>query len=269
MKGPRPWDNPTIRGFITEWLQQATPDVPPRWPGDTARWRYSEWGQPHCPEAGVRLTGNPNVAMERFEYLFTRMARKLHSKQHGTIMEYIERRLKGESGVAAVSDERRPTPAKPDRGSDEVPEMPEEYRKTLEEFNKQLDKSPAARLARLCEKVDRLVAEKRDAEALTAAEEAIEIVKSNPQAAAISPSYYATSLNNLAVVFDDHKRYADAEMLYLRAVTIIEKECKAEDQRKRGRIFKNLSNFYTKMGKTDEAKRIEGRARAIGAQDGP
>ncbi len=75
----------------------------------------------------------------------------------------------------------------------------------------------------------------------------------------------ATSLNNLALVYDDQGRYAEAEPLYQRSLMISEIALGPEHPH----VATSLENYATLLretGRTSEAERMEARAKAIRAK---
>ncbi len=72
----------------------------------------------------------------------------------------------------------------------------------------------------------------------------------------------ATSLNNLALVYDDQGRYAEAEPLYQRALPIFEKALGPEHPD----VAQSLENYAALLRETereDKAEEMEARAMAI------
>ena len=72
----------------------------------------------------------------------------------------------------------------------------------------------------------------------------------------------ATSLNNLAVLYNAQGKYVEAEPLHQRALAIVEKALGPEHPN----VAESLENYAAllhKMGRNDEAARLEARAQAI------
>jgi tetratricopeptide (TPR) repeat protein len=77
----------------------------------------------------------------------------------------------------------------------------------------------------------------------------------------------ATSLNNLAGLYDAQGQYAQAEPLYRRALAIFEKALGPEHPK----VATSLENYATLLRKTQrpaEAETLEARAKAIRAKHG-
>ncbi len=75
----------------------------------------------------------------------------------------------------------------------------------------------------------------------------------------------ATSLNNLALLYQDQGRYADAEPLYKRALAIAENVLGPEHPN----VAPSLENYAILLratGRTAEADKKEARAKAIRAR---
>ncbi len=75
----------------------------------------------------------------------------------------------------------------------------------------------------------------------------------------------ATSLNNLALLYQAQGHYAEAEPLYKRALAILEKALGPEHPH----VAQSLENYAALLGETaraDEAERMEARAKAIRAK---
>jgi tetratricopeptide (TPR) repeat protein len=75
----------------------------------------------------------------------------------------------------------------------------------------------------------------------------------------------ATSLNNLAALYETQGRYAEAEPLYQRSLAIREKALGPEHPS----VATSLENYATLLRKTereDEAEEMEARAQAIRAK---
>ncbi len=75
----------------------------------------------------------------------------------------------------------------------------------------------------------------------------------------------ATSLNNLAGLYDNQGRYAEAEPLYQRSLAIREKALGPEHPD----VAQSLENYAALLRNTelnDEAEKLEARAKAIRAR---
>ena len=72
----------------------------------------------------------------------------------------------------------------------------------------------------------------------------------------------AESLNNLAALYQAQGKYAAAEPLYKRALALWEKALGA-DHPHVATVLGNMAEFYKKIGRNDEAKGFEERAKAI------
>jgi tetratricopeptide (TPR) repeat protein len=72
------------------------------------------------------------------------------------------------------------------------------------------------------------------------------------------------SLNNLAYLYDCQGEYAQSGPLYKRALEILEKALGPEHFRV-GQVLSNMAERSRKMGKNDEAERLEARAAKIRA----
>jgi tetratricopeptide (TPR) repeat protein len=72
----------------------------------------------------------------------------------------------------------------------------------------------------------------------------------------------ATSLNNLALVYQAQGRYADAEPLYERALAIKE-EALGPDHPEVAVTCENMAELYRQIGKEGKAEKSEERARKI------
>ncbi len=72
----------------------------------------------------------------------------------------------------------------------------------------------------------------------------------------------ATSLNNLALLYDSQGKYAQAEPLYKQALAIKEKVL-GPDHPDVAIVLENMVEFYKKIGEVDEAKRLEERVKGI------
>jgi len=75
----------------------------------------------------------------------------------------------------------------------------------------------------------------------------------------------AISLNNLAYLYDCQGEYAQSGPLYKRALAILEKALGPEHFRV-GQVLSNMAERCRKMGKKDEAERLEARAAKIRAK---
>jgi tetratricopeptide (TPR) repeat protein len=74
----------------------------------------------------------------------------------------------------------------------------------------------------------------------------------------------AISLNNLAYLYDCQGEYAQSGPLYKRALAILEKVL-GPDHFRVGQVLSNMAERCRKMGKKDEAERLEARAAKIRA----
>jgi tetratricopeptide (TPR) repeat protein len=72
----------------------------------------------------------------------------------------------------------------------------------------------------------------------------------------------ATTLNNLARLYHDQGKHAEAEPLYKRALGIVEKTSRPGHPDML-MILDNIVEFYREVGKCDDAKRYEKRAKKI------
>jgi len=72
----------------------------------------------------------------------------------------------------------------------------------------------------------------------------------------------AQSLDNLAALYQAQGQYAAAETLLKRLLAISEKALGPEHPDV-AMVFENMSDLYTKMGKTEEAKKLAGHAASI------
>jgi tetratricopeptide (TPR) repeat protein len=72
----------------------------------------------------------------------------------------------------------------------------------------------------------------------------------------------ATSLNNLAALYEAQGKYAEAEPLYKRSLEIVE-EALGPDYPHVASVLENTAKCYRKMGKEDEAEKLEARAKKI------
>jgi len=73
---------------------------------------------------------------------------------------------------------------------------------------------------------------------------------------------YAVALNNLALLYDNQGRYAEAEPLYKRALAIWEKAL-GPDHPEVAMGLNNLGNLYEDQGRYGEAEPLSKRALAI------
>ncbi|MFA6321392.1 MAG: tetratricopeptide repeat protein, partial [Candidatus Omnitrophota bacterium] len=71
-----------------------------------------------------------------------------------------------------------------------------------------------------------------------------------------------TDLNNLATVYSYQNKYQESEDLYKRALAITEKSFGPEHQNL-VLILSNIASLYEKLGKNDEAKTLQNRAKKI------
>ncbi len=72
----------------------------------------------------------------------------------------------------------------------------------------------------------------------------------------------AASLNNLAELYGGQGRYAEAEPLYERALEIYEKALGSAHP-KVAIVLENMAVFYKQIGRMDEAKSLEERAKGL------
>jgi tetratricopeptide (TPR) repeat protein len=77
----------------------------------------------------------------------------------------------------------------------------------------------------------------------------------------------ATSLTNLAVLYDSQGKYAEAEPLYLRSLAIWVTRL-GPDHPNVATCLNNLAALYRKIGKKEEASKLEERAQKIKSQSG-
>ncbi len=75
----------------------------------------------------------------------------------------------------------------------------------------------------------------------------------------------ATSLNNLANLYKDQGYYAEAELLYKRALAIVEKALGPEHPHV-ATSLENYSALLRQTARADEAERMEARAITIRAK---
>ena len=72
----------------------------------------------------------------------------------------------------------------------------------------------------------------------------------------------ATSLNNLAMLYQAQGNYAEAERLYKRALEIREKSL-GPDQPQVATLLENMIEVYKSIGEKEKAERLEERAKKI------
>ncbi len=92
-------------------------------------------------------------------------------------------------------------------------------------------------------------------------------IRSDSGEKALGPDHsdVATSLNNLAVLYDAQGRYAEAEPLYKRALAILEKALGPEHPY----VAQGLENYAVLLrgtGRSAEADRLDARAKEIRAK---
>jgi tetratricopeptide (TPR) repeat protein len=104
----------------------------------------------------------------------------------------------------------------------------------------------------LDEQVDKLYQQGRYAEAIPLAIRALAIHEK-----ALGPDH-----PNVAALYDSLGEDAKAEPLYKRALAIVEKAFGPEHPDV-ATVIENMSEFYTKMGKTEESKKLAARAAKI------
>ncbi len=75
----------------------------------------------------------------------------------------------------------------------------------------------------------------------------------------------ASSLNNLAALYQTQGRYAEAEPLYQRSLAIVEKALGSEHPDV-ATSLENYSTLLRETGRGSEAVKLEARARAIRAK---
>ncbi len=75
----------------------------------------------------------------------------------------------------------------------------------------------------------------------------------------------ATSLNNLALLYDAQARYAEAAPLYRRSLAIVEKALGPEHPHV-ATSLENYARFLRDTGRKDRAEEMEARAKAIRAK---
>ena len=78
-------------------------------------------------------------------------------------------------------------------------------------------------------------------------------------------SRLATSLNNLALVYQAQGKYAEAEPLFKRALAIQEKALGPEHPDV-ATCLQNYADLLRKMNRGEEAEKLEARAKAIRAK---
>ncbi len=76
----------------------------------------------------------------------------------------------------------------------------------------------------------------------------------------------ATSLNNLALLYQTQGKYAEAEPLYKRSLAIDEKAF-GPDHLKVATCLRNMAECFKKTRKKKEAKRLEEQASIIEAKN--
>jgi tetratricopeptide (TPR) repeat protein len=72
----------------------------------------------------------------------------------------------------------------------------------------------------------------------------------------------ATSLGNLAVLYQAQGRYAEAESVYKRVLTIVEKVIGPRHPIV-AIVCENMAELCRQVGREDEAEKLEARARKI------
>ena len=97
--------------------------------------------------------------------------------------------------------------------------------------------------------------------AIIVAQEALKVAEDN-----VGPNHIdvATSLNNLAGLYDTQGNYAKAEPLYKRALSIDEKAL-GPDHPSVATTLDNLAGLYRSTNRSEEAKKLEERAARIKA----
>jgi len=75
----------------------------------------------------------------------------------------------------------------------------------------------------------------------------------------------AGTLNNLAASYHAEGRYAEAEKLFRRSLSILEKSL-GPDHPSVVAVLDNLANLYASQGKRREAEKMETRASALRAR---
>ena len=73
---------------------------------------------------------------------------------------------------------------------------------------------------------------------------------------------FATSLNNLALLYDNQSKYAEAEPLYRRALFVLTKAL-GPDHPNVATTLENYAVLLRKMDRDNEAEKMEARAQAI------
>lgn len=76
----------------------------------------------------------------------------------------------------------------------------------------------------------------------------------------LGPHAVALTLHNLALLYQDQGKYAEAEQLYKQALGIAERTLGSEHPQV-ANIRENMIGFYKKIGKKEEAEKLEERAR--------
>ena len=100
LASPTAWQNARVQALIDEWLGRAVPSQVPE--GSKTTWRYDTWARAYDGVGVLRPVQPPTTTKVRHSYLWD-MATDLGSKQHYTLREYVERRLRGDSGVHAAT----------------------------------------------------------------------------------------------------------------------------------------------------------------------
>jgi hypothetical protein len=96
LRAPQAWKHPTVQRLIDEWLRVSSPDIAPSGPQDKRTWRWSDWAV--ALGEGTKVAGPPDHGtLQRHEYLLE-FSSRFGSRSHGTMREYLEARLRGESG---------------------------------------------------------------------------------------------------------------------------------------------------------------------------
>ncbi len=75
----------------------------------------------------------------------------------------------------------------------------------------------------------------------------------------------ANSLNNLAELYREQGKYAQAEPLYQRALAIVEKAL-GPDRPDVAQALENYADLLSRMGRDEGAAKLEARAQAIRAK---
>lgn len=113
----------------------------------------------------------------------------------------------------------------------------------------------------LTDKAITLYQQRKHAQAIKVAREALEVAKKT-----FGPEHpnVAESMDNLATYLTADGNYQEAEALYLQSLALIEKNFGPKSGYLA--IFLNyLADFYVKIGKPEEAKKYQERAKAIRA----